>query len=188
MIDTSEKLIRCYAVKESDLTVLHQRFLGLYREFTSKWNDLNVINFFNIPTFKNYSDWINIPAKATKDHGIKDLTGGPSRLAKPELDTERPALERRDEITRQRSKSLRANSRLMRRAIEVCIKDLRLTKQHVRMRLKIGEMFLTRYRNSANMKPITTPRIDIDQRYYQYSLEEFEDMISEELAEMDLRK
>lgn len=187
--DVPGKIVRCSTEKEGDLELLQDRLLGLYREFTSRKNDLNVINFFNIPTFKNYSDWINVPVKAAKDSAKKGPAGGTARLVKPELDEERPASHRHDEVYRQRFKSLRANNRLMRKAIEACIKELRLTEERVYMRLRIGEMFLSRYRNAANMKPVSNAHVgEADQRYYQYSLDEFEDMISEELAEMELRK
>lgn len=130
-----------------------------------------------------------MPAKTPGNVGTRDSASGSGRLAKPELDKERPASSRKDEIDRRRSKSIRANNRLMRKAIEICIKDLRLTDHHVRMRLNIGEMYLSRYRNSANMKFVRSNRMgQPDQRYYQYSVEEFEEMISEELAEMELRK
>ncbi|KAL9623112.1 MAG: hypothetical protein Q9160_002626 [Pyrenula sp. 1 TL-2023] len=178
--DIPSKIIRCYAANEKDLPKIQQRLLGLYQEFTSKWNDQNAVNLLTVPTFQNYSNWINVPVRTSGNAG--------GRLAIPELDEERPASYLKDEIDRRRSKSLRANNRLMRKAIEICIKDLRLTDHHVRMRLFIGEMCLSRYRNSANMKPVGSSRMgQPDQCYYQYSLEEFEEMISEELAEMELR-
>ena len=162
--DNSNNAIVCSTMTESDIFLLQQRLEGVYREIVSKLDSANTINVINSPRSSIHKARVDLKpvSSSPADGGLPILTGDP------------PEASSKEALDQEAKESREANERLMCEATEIQLQELRLTRQHVRIRLNIGVMALKIYRRPLDGTV--------------HTLQEFEEMMGEELTSMAMRR
>ncbi|KAL9115442.1 MAG: hypothetical protein Q9227_000763 [Pyrenula ochraceoflavens] len=158
------RAIVCQTIRESDIFLLQKRLEGLHREILSKWDNSNTINVVNLPSSAICMSKVALlpVSDSPADGQFCALDGYP-------LDEEfHSSIDERATLSRL------SNEQMMRKAIFLQLQELRLTRQHVRMRLNIGKLALKRKKRPKDGRA--------------YGLEEFEEMMSQELTQMTMNR
>ncbi len=132
--DTS--FVRIMANKERELLQVVQRMVNLVKELVAKLNQVIKANFLQPPSTSAYRGSVEFE-KNESTLAIPILQGKP--LPKYGLDDWQQFVQDEE----------RSNRKQAGNALEKCVKNQRLSRKHVRMRLSLGQLAFKRYRLSS---------------------------------------
>jgi hypothetical protein len=130
--DSTTSFVRVMANEERSLLQVVQRIINLVKELIAELNQVTKANLLQLPSKSAYGSSVR-------------LEKNESMLAIPELEgmnLSMPEDENWERLLRDRNRS---NRKDVGKALEKCLKSLRLSEKHVRMRVNLGQLAFKQY-------------------------------------------
>lgn len=159
--DSTTSFVRIMANDERELLQAVQRIINMVKEMIAELNQVTKVNLLELPPKSAYGSTVRLTEKDSINV-IPTLEG---------TITSQTELENWEGLFRD---SWRSNRKEVGRAIERCLKGLRLSEKHVRMRVNFGQLALKQYQLPPDGSK-------------QYKFDEFCTMIKNDRTILDFR-
>jgi hypothetical protein len=130
--DSTTSFVRVMANEERSLLQVVQRIVNLVKELIAELNQVTKANL------------LQLPSKPAYDSSVR-LEKNESMLAIPELEGMNLSMPEDGNWERLLRDRNRSNRRDVGKALEGCLKSLRLSEKHVRMRVNLGQLAFKQY-------------------------------------------
>ncbi|KIV93631.1 hypothetical protein PV10_04831 [Exophiala mesophila] len=136
LTQSKHKRLDIGAQKREHLDIIFRRLTNLVREMVAHRDQLVKVNLIHHPSSKTYLDQVRLDKDVVTNLFLPTLFGNPTTRAEEwdSLQDEKRSRERRK----------------TRKALEECIKGLRVSQCHVRMRVVFGELGFSRFQKPVN--------------------------------------
>jgi len=132
-------LIGISAMEEVVFRKIHMRMINLIKEMVSRRNELIKLNLVHVPDFTIYRDRVGLQDKDSHTDTYLPTLHGRAKSS-----------EEADKHYKTRRSAHLENRKQLKRAMDECIKSMRLSDKYVRLRVAFGEIGFTQFMKPAH--------------------------------------